>query len=117
MDNGNDRALHQNSSITLFESYIAIEEFITDTRLPFIDQYKLFDLLRKLLPKKDNQLTCQGFLSWFVQRTDLHKQQLKQTATNKRLYHEQMTLDNETSTKRFRRSMNKRFDISKIEMY
>ncbi|CAF1198012.1 unnamed protein product [Rotaria sordida] len=104
--------LYKNSSITLFESYIAIEKFIIDTRLSFIDQYKLFDLLKKLLPHEDNQLTCQGFLSWLVWRGDQHEEQQRQqeqqqqqqrpSITDKRLYHERMILENEHVNKRLK---------------
>ncbi|CAF3968104.1 unnamed protein product [Rotaria sordida] len=104
--------LYKNSSITLFESYIAIEKFIIDTRLSFIDQYKLFDLLKKLLPHEDNQLTCQGFLSWLVWRGNQHEEQQRQqeqqqqqqrpSITDKRLYHERMILENEHVNKRLK---------------
>ncbi|CAF3239676.1 unnamed protein product [Rotaria sp. Silwood2] len=99
-------SLYKNSSLTLFESYIAIEKFIIDTRLSFIDQYKLFDLLKKLLPNEDNHLTCQGFLSWLVWRVDQHEeqqhqqeeqqqqQQQRQSITDKRLHHERMISEN-----------------------
>ena len=92
MDNEYRRLLYKNSSLTLFESYIAIEKFIIDSRLSFIDQYKLFDLLKKLLPNEDNQLTCQGFLSWLVWRVDQHEeQQQRQMTTDKRLFYDTMT--------------------------
>ncbi|CAF0910454.1 unnamed protein product [Adineta ricciae] len=65
------------------------QKFIIDTRLSFVDQYKLFDLLKKLLPNEDNQLTCQGFLSWLVWRVDQYKDQQhdeRDIHTNKRLF-------------------------------
>jgi hypothetical protein len=103
MDNEYRRLLYKNSSITLFESYIAIEKYIIDTRLSFIDQYKLFDLLKKLLPNEHNQLTCQGFLSWLVWRVDQYQeeeQHERPIITDKRLFH----TENECSNKRLRTS-------------
>ena len=105
MDNEYHRLLYKNSSISLLESYIAIEKFIIDTRLAFSDQYKLFDLLKKLLPNEANQLTCQGFLSWLVWRVDQHEeeQQEKQVINrNKRLIHDTMTSESEFTNKKLR---------------
>jgi hypothetical protein len=104
MDNECRRFLYKNSSLTLLESYLAIEKFIIDTRLSFIDQYKLFDLLKKLLPIDDNQLTCQGFLSWLVWRVDQHEEQQQQrhVTTDKRLFHNAMISENELANKRIR---------------
>lgn len=68
------RLLYKNSSITLLESYVAIEKFLLSTRLSFLDQYQLFDLLHHLLPHEENQLTCQGFLSWLVWRVDQYQE-------------------------------------------
>ncbi|CAF1232604.1 unnamed protein product [Adineta steineri] len=99
--------LYKHASISLFESYIAIEKFIIDTRLSFIDQYKLFDLLKKLLPQEDNHLTCQGFLSWLVWRVDQHEEQQhyqhdRQINTNKRLLNDSMVSENVFANKRLR---------------
>lgn len=100
--------LYKNACITLLDSYIAIEKFIIDTRLSFIDQYKLFDLLKKLLPNEDNQLTCQGFLSWLVWRVDQHaeQQQQQQTAQPKRTLEDRMISENASVNKQLRPSMN-----------
>jgi hypothetical protein len=110
MDNDYRRLLYKNSSITLFESYIAIEKFIIDTRLSFIDQYKLFDLLKKLLPNENNQLTCQGFLSWLVWRVDQHEEheQERQTSTNKRSFNDTIIPENEIVNKKLRISKKNR---------
>jgi len=106
MDNEYRRLLYKNSSITLFESYIAIEKYIIDTRLSFIDQYKLFDLLKKLLPNENNQLTCQGFLSWLVWRVDQYQdeQHERPIITDKRSFHNTLISENEFSNKRLRTS-------------
>jgi hypothetical protein len=112
MDNEYRRLLYKNSSLTLFESYLAIEKFIIDTRLSFIDQYKLFDLLKKLLPNEDNQLTCQGFLSWLVWRVDQHEEQQKrQITTDKRLFQNPIIPENEL------KFTNKRLRISKKRIF
>jgi len=110
MDNDYRRLLYKNSSITLFESYIAIEKFIIDTRLSFIDQYKLFDLLKKLLPNENNQLTCQGFLSWLVWRVDQHEEheQERQTSTNKRSFNDTIIPENEIVNKKLKISKKNR---------
>ncbi len=107
MDNEYRRLLYKNSSLTLLESYIAIERFILNTRLSFFDQYKLFDLLKKLLPNEDNQLTCQGFLSWLVWRVDQYEeeqqhQQERSNYTYKRSSHDAILSDNEFMNKRLR---------------
>ncbi|CAF4432793.1 unnamed protein product, partial [Adineta steineri] len=99
--------LYKHASISLFESYIAIEKFIIDTRLSFIDQYKLFDLLKKLLPQEDNHLTCQGFLSWLVWRVEQHEEQQhhqhdRQINTNKRLLNDSMVSEHVFANKRLR---------------
>ncbi len=115
MDNEYRRLLYKNSSITLFETYIAIEKYIIDTRLSFIDQYKLFDLLKKLLPNENNQLTCQGFLSWLVWRVDQyeeeHQQQQQQQErpiiTDKRSFHDTIISENELANKRLKTSKKK----------
>ncbi len=101
MDNEYCRVLYKNSPLTLFESYIAIEKFIIGTRLSFMDQFKLFDLLKKLLPNDENQLTCQGFLSWFVWRVDQYEEQRQERPiiTNKRSFHD---TENESVHKRLR---------------
>lgn len=99
--------LYHNSSITLFESYIAIEKFIIDTRLSFIDQFKLFDLLKKLLPNDDNQLTSQGFLSWLVWRVDHHQeQQQAQTTRAKNSSDPRIIPENGCAAKKFKTSKN-----------
>jgi len=110
MDNEYRRLLYKNSSITLFETYIAIEKYIIDTRLSFIDQYKLFDLLKKLLPNENNQLTCQGFLSWLVWRVDQHEEheQERQTSTNKRSFNDTIIPENEIVNKKLRISKKNR---------
>jgi hypothetical protein len=102
MDHEYRRLLYKNSSLTLLESYIAIERFILNTRLSFLDQYKLFDLLKKLLPNEDNQLTCQGFLSWLVWRVDQYEEEERPIIKDKR------SVDNENEF------VNKRLKISKI---
>ena len=112
MDNECHRLLYRNSSISLFESYIIIEKFIIDTRLSFFDQYKLFDLLKKLLPNEDNQLTCQGFLSWLVWRVDHYKDQQhdeRDIHTNKRLFNQTIRDQNDDS-------LHKRLRISKASL-
>lgn len=73
MDYEYHRSVYRNSSITLLDSYYAIEKFLLETRLAFFDQWKLFDLLHLLLPKEENQLTCQGFLTWIVHRMEEHR--------------------------------------------
>ncbi len=98
MDHEYRRLLYKNSSITLLESYIAIERFILNTRLSFFDQYKLFDLLKKLLPNEDNQLTCQGFLSWLVWRVDQYEDE-RPNITDKRSFENS---ENELGNKRLR---------------
>lgn len=111
MDNDDCHSLYKNSSITLFESYIAIEKFIIDTRLSFIDQYKLFDLLKKLLPHEENQLTCQGFLSWLVWRVDQYEEEQQQerpVVTDKRSYHDTSITENGLTNKRLRTSKKNR---------
>ncbi|CAF3351047.1 unnamed protein product [Rotaria socialis] len=95
--------LYKHASITLFESYVAIEKFIIDTRLSYIDQYKLFDLLKKLLPNEDNKLTSQGFLSWLVWRVDQHEerqQEHHEVVPDKRSHHDRMISENVSANKR-----------------
>ncbi|CAF4428798.1 unnamed protein product [Rotaria magnacalcarata] len=104
--------LYKHASITLFESYVAIEKFIIDTRLSFIDQYKLFDLLKKLLPNEDNKLTNQGFLSWLVWRVDHHeerRQENNEAVQDKRSHNDRIISENV--------STNKRLKTSKILVY
>lgn len=107
MDHQHRCFLYRNAPLTLFDSYHAIEKFIMDTRLAFIDQYKLFDLLAQLLPKEDNHLTCQGFLAWLVWRVDQHEenerdQRRQQTMLNKRFVHHTTEVPNLSASKRFK---------------
>ena len=94
------RLLHKNSSITLLESYIAIEKFLVNTRLSFFDQYQLFDLLQQLLPHEENQLTCQGFLSWLVWRVDQYQERTMLVAPRR------STQEHSSTSKRFRTGNN-----------
>ena len=100
--------LYKNAPLTLFDSYRAIEKFIIDTRLAFIDQHKLFHLLNQLLPKDDNHLTCQGFLSWLVWRIDQHEEdeherrRRRQSSLDKRSFPQTTELPNLSMTKRFK---------------
>ena len=109
MDHQHRCFLYKNAPLTLFDSYHAIEKFIIDTRLAFIDQYKLFDLLAQLLPKEDNHLTCQGFLAWLVWRVDQHEenerdQRRQQTVLDKRFVHHPTEVPNLSAHKRFKTS-------------
>jgi hypothetical protein len=109
MDNEYRRLLYKNSSISLFESYIAIEKFIIDTRLSFIDQYKLFDLLKKVLPNEENHLTCQGFLSWLVWRVGQHEEkQQRSTISDKRSFSNTTNSENDVTKKRLKTSKTNR---------
>lgn len=120
MDDECHRLLYRNSSISLFESYIAIEKFIIDTRLSFVDQYKLFDLLKKLLPNEDNQLTCQGFLSWLVWRVDQYKDQQhdeRDIQPNKRLFSQTTRNENDDMFHKRSRMSKRSILINNTEIY